>query len=197
MIMRLPDDKLHHLQQHVDTWLAKKRAARKREMLSLIGELAHASKVVSPGRIFLRQLIDCSTSRPRLDDWIRISSEFMTWWSTFLKSWNGISVLQAHIDREPEVHVFTDASGRWRCGATWNGHWFKAPWSQAWVDTNIATKELVPIILAVVIWGDQWVTKHVQFHSDNTAVVAVIKAKSSRALNHAPAALLALLQCQT
>ena len=183
MIMRLPDDKRCHLQQLLDNWLKTKRAARKREVLSLIGELAHACKVVSPGRIFLRRIIDCSTSRPALDDWIRISTEFksdLMWWSIFLNSWNGISMLQSHLDRKPDIHVFTDASGGWGCGATWNRDWFKAPWSKAWLNVNIATKELVPIILAVAIWGDQWLAKHVQFHSDNTAVVAVIKSKSSR-----------------
>lgn len=51
MIMRLPEDKLHHLQHLIGNWITKKKAACKRDMLSSIGELAHACKVVSPGRI--------------------------------------------------------------------------------------------------------------------------------------------------
>lgn len=52
MIVQLPRDKLEHLQSLVAQWLDKK-AATKREMLSLIGELAHACEVVQAGRTFL------------------------------------------------------------------------------------------------------------------------------------------------
>ena len=55
--MRLPEEKLQHLKELIAQWIPKK-AATKRAMLSLIGELAHASKVVIPGRTFLRRMID-------------------------------------------------------------------------------------------------------------------------------------------
>jgi hypothetical protein len=54
MTMRLPEDKLHRLQKLIGEWTNKK-AATKRSMLSLIGELAHACKVVIPGCTFLRE----------------------------------------------------------------------------------------------------------------------------------------------
>ena len=45
MTMRLPEDKLHCLSEFLAEWTNKKTAT-KRSMLYLIGELAHASKVV-------------------------------------------------------------------------------------------------------------------------------------------------------
>ena len=87
MTIQLPPDKLSHLQNKVAGWLGK-RAATKREMLSLIGELAYACKVVRHGRTFLRRLIDLAHSRPCLNHWIRINAEFksdLLWWHHFLE----------------------------------------------------------------------------------------------------------------
>lgn len=68
MQMRLPSLKLDRLKQTIAEW-TRKRAARKREVLSLIGQLAHACKVVAPGRTFLRRLIDLSCKPKLLDHW--------------------------------------------------------------------------------------------------------------------------------
>ena len=43
MIMRLPDDKLARIKTMIKEWMSKK-AARKQELLSVIGNLAHACK---------------------------------------------------------------------------------------------------------------------------------------------------------
>ena len=89
-----------------------------------------------------------------------------------------MALLSWHIYTEPADHTFTDTSGKWGCGATWKEVWFQVAWSKEWVDINIATKELVPIVLAVAMWGAQWHSKHIQFHSDNMAVIEIVKAKS-------------------
>ena len=75
MTMKLPDVKKACLQLLIDTWLHTRRAAREREMLLLIGELAHAYKVVRPGRTFLRRMIDLASSCRALaiEDWIHIT----------------------------------------------------------------------------------------------------------------------------
>ena len=50
--IRLPPNKLIRMQELLTTWLPRKKA-RKREILSLVGTLQHATKVVWPGRTFL------------------------------------------------------------------------------------------------------------------------------------------------
>ncbi len=59
--MSLPNDKLVALQHALQEW-DKRRTCSKRNLLSLIGKLAFAAKVVPPGRTFLRRLIDLSTT---------------------------------------------------------------------------------------------------------------------------------------
>lgn len=59
----------------------KRRAAKKRDLLLLIGKLSHAAKIVTPGRIFLRRMIDQTSQAKQLDHWIHLKSEFLnqTW----------------------------------------------------------------------------------------------------------------------
>ena len=45
MEARLPEEKLQRLQSTIDEWMVKKKAT-KREILSLVGQLQHAAKVV-------------------------------------------------------------------------------------------------------------------------------------------------------
>ena len=61
LCVRLPSDKLFQLQFLLQSWCSRKKCT-KRDLLSLIGSLSFACKVVKPGRIFLRRLIDLSTS---------------------------------------------------------------------------------------------------------------------------------------
>ena len=54
MEMRLPDGKLMRIQGEIERWLQKKAA--KRQILSLVGLLQHATKVVRYGRIFVARM---------------------------------------------------------------------------------------------------------------------------------------------
>ena len=182
MTMRVPQEKLAHLTNLIAE-LIPKRAATKRSVLSLIGELAHAAKVVSPGRTFLRRMINCARSRKKLDDWIRLNSGFRSdlhWWHLYLRQWNGVLLLAEHVYHPPDIELLTDASGSWGCGGTMGQDWFQCPWSKQWLGVNIATKELVPIVVAVAIWGPHWPSCHIHVRSDNMAVVAILKTRSSR-----------------
>ena len=44
----------------------------------------------------------------------------------------------------------------------------------------ITIKELLPIVMAGVLWGKQWEGHHVLAHCDNAAVVAIINSGTSR-----------------
>jgi len=60
MEARLPLDKLQCIHLQVPSWLDKKRA-KKRQILSLVGLLQHATKVVKPGRMQRQQDSGSST----------------------------------------------------------------------------------------------------------------------------------------
>ena len=74
LTISLPDDKLVALKNTLQEWMHK-HSCTKRELLSLIGSLSFATKVIQPGRIFLRRLIDLSTSVNSLSDIIYMSEE--------------------------------------------------------------------------------------------------------------------------
>lgn len=182
MTMCLPIDKYDNLQAMIATWV-RKQSVQKCELLSLIGHLAHACKVVPPGRTFLRRMIDLSTMPKHLDHWVRLNKDFhsdLLWWDMFLPSWNRHSLLSAHGHPPPEIVLATDASGSWGCGAVWPPHWFHLPWTSDWSGTNIAVKELVSIILAAAVWGEAWAHRRVLVLSDNSAVVQVFKSHMCR-----------------
>ncbi|MCG8621671.1 MAG: hypothetical protein MJE68_06690, partial [Proteobacteria bacterium] len=95
MEIRLPEEKLHHLKSLLWAWIPRKSCS-KRELLSLIGSLQHASAVVRPGRVFLRRMIDLSKRQMYLDAPIRLNNDFradLRWWATFAEGWNSVSIV--------------------------------------------------------------------------------------------------------
>ena len=84
--------------------------------------------------------------------------------------------------REPDISFASDASESWGCGTYWAHTWFQLAWSNATAlqGKNIATQELLPIVLATAIWGRLWTGLHVQCLCDNKAVVAVINSRSCK-----------------
>ena len=66
---RLPTDKLENIHQALHRWSSRTRC-KKQELLSLIGTLSFAAKVVPAGRSFLRRMIDTSTTAQNPQDTI-------------------------------------------------------------------------------------------------------------------------------
>ena len=105
MEMRLPDEKVTGL-GHLQQWESR-RACRKRQLLSLIRNLAYAAKVVRPGCIFLRRMIETAKKAKQLDHWIRLREEFhsdLVRWISFLEVWNGASFMSTHITAPHQDH---------------------------------------------------------------------------------------------
>ena len=181
--LRLPQEKVEELSRLVKEW-SDKRVSTKRELLSLIGKLSHATKVVVSGRTFLRQMIDTAASVQRLDHHIKLRAEFqsdLTWWECVLPSWNARSLMHVHKkEGAPQILFYTDASGNWGCGAIWGKRWIQYPWQSTWLQKSIAVKELLPIVLACALWGPLWAHKHVEVQCDNAAVVDILRAKTSK-----------------
>ena len=143
---------------------------------SLVGHLVHASNVMPLGRAFLNRLFPALRAlqpgqRRRLD---RAAREDLAWWYLLCNSWVGASVHQIIILDWPHHHLFTDASGSWGCGAWASPLWFQLAWPDKCNLPSIALKELVPIVLAAIMWGHSWSGSLVLCHSDNAAAVAQV-----------------------
>ena len=82
MEARLPEDKLKRTQSIIQEWLGKKNA-KKREILSLVGVLQHAAKVVRPGRTFVSRMYITAAKVSELDHFTCLNKEFRSdlyWW---------------------------------------------------------------------------------------------------------------------
>jgi len=177
MEARLPEDKLCRLKEEVSQWV-KRTDAKKREILSLVGSLQHATKVVRYGRAFVSRMYATAAKLERMHYYTRLNVDFrsdLCWWHTFLSDWNGLSLLRWD-DGEwtPDQLIQTDASGNWGCASFWNRRWFNWAWPPEWAHFNIMVKELAPIVMSCTVWGRQLSGKRILFECDNSSVVAAV-----------------------
>ena len=85
MELRLPQEKLAELKSLIVQWKYK-QASTKRQLLSFIGKLARAAKIVKPGRTFLRRMSDVAHSVNDLNHYVKLKSDFksdLAWWECF------------------------------------------------------------------------------------------------------------------
>lgn len=184
MEIQLPEEKLARIQELLVQWLGKKKAT-KRKILSLLGHLQHASKVVRCGRTFTARMYATAAKLKKLHYYTRLNRQFrsdLVWWHTFICHWNGLSILRDPSSPPPNaaVTIQTDASGSWGCGAVYNHRWLQQKWSEEWVDQDIMAKELVPVVLMVAVWGPQLAKQSVLLQCDNLSLVTSINKGASK-----------------
>ena len=155
----------------------------KRELQSLTGLLQFASKVIRPGRPFIRQLYTMQSIGSHPGHHVRLNAaarEDIVWWHLFAVHWNGISMLWDSSIQSPEFNIFSDASGSWGCGAFWGCQWFHLRWLDHLQSRSITIKELTPVVIGAALFGPQWRGHLVQFSVDNMAVVHVLNSTYSK-----------------
>ena len=94
MEIRLPVDKLERIKEALSIWLGKKKAT-KQDILSLVGLLHHATKVLRCGRTFVGRMYTAAAKVRKLHFYTRLNREFCSdviWWHTFVQAWNGLSI---------------------------------------------------------------------------------------------------------
>ena len=75
MEAQLPSDKLLRIRNQLSAWLTQKKAT-KREILSLVGLLQHACKVVRPGRSFVSRMYITAAKLKQLSHYTCLSKDF-------------------------------------------------------------------------------------------------------------------------
>ena len=180
-VIRLPKGKLIELKSLLSDWL-RKRKCTKRELLSLIGKLSFASKCVKPGRLFLRRLIDLSTTVKTLNHHIDLNREAradIRWWHDFISPWNGVSTVQSRPVSSTQLQFSTDASGI-GLGAVFGQRWLSARWPEDFGEFDINYRELFAILAAIHTWFPLLLDKQLIVHSDNLNIVHIWTNQSSR-----------------
>ena len=154
MSLGLPQPKCKEIQDLIKQWTIKKKCT-KRELLSLIGKLSFAAKVVPSGRTFIRPLIDLSKSVVKLSHHISLNHEArqdIQWWADYLPSWNGrYKILDSTTTTCHTLDIFADASGEIGLGIFYKGRWVSEKWPDLVKPYSIQWKELYPIYLACLL----------------------------------------------
>ncbi len=79
-------------------------------------------------------------------------------WRVFLNDYNGATIFsdQSWVGHH-DIQFFTDASGGIGFGGFYEGRWFQGAWpsKQFTNEHSIAWLEMFPIVVAVVLWGNQ------------------------------------------
>ena len=185
MTIRLPESKLTDIKAVLSSWLSKKKCTKK-ELLSLTGKLSFAAKVVKPGRLFLRRLSDLSSSVSSIHHHIHINSEArrdISWWHSFVSTWNGISVIQEPPVSSSDIALSTDACLRIGFGGVFGKHWFHGTWPEHFDVLEIAPKEVFAISVAIVTWKTELASKQIILYTDNDASAQVWSSGVARDAN--------------
>ena len=166
----------------MSSWSTRK-SCRRKDLESLLGHLSHAATVVRPGRTFIREhfcLLHLTRSPHYFVQLSAGARADLTWCRCFLKDCNGSSFFPF---AEVAHHVCSDASGSFECGAVLDSTaFFQLVWPYGWDSVDISVKELVPVVVATELWGEKWKRKHICFHSDNMAVVFILKSRTTTSI---------------
>lgn len=188
MECRLPQDKLFRLRDMIQKFLGRSKCTQQ-EMLSLIGHLVFAARVIPAGRSFMSRLFVAAHSVKRLHHRVHISAaakQDLVMWSRFLNEWDGISLfLDLQETSAPCMQLYTDASGTVGYGGIHQTQWFCSAWPEDLLvgldnSISISFQELYPIVVAAVLWGKHWARRRVKFHCDNAGTVFVLNKGRSK-----------------
>ena len=182
--VRLPSDKLEKARLQISLFLKQKKCTL-RDLQSLLGLLQFTCRVIIPGRAFLQNLYRLSAGYSKPFHKIRLTlntKKDLEIWLQFLDHFNGISLYRDELFLSPSVvNIYTDASKTLGAGAVWGDNWFSISWpSDWWSAQNITFLELVPIVLAMEIWGPILKNHCIQLNTDNLSLAFVINKQSSK-----------------
>ena len=105
----------------------------------------------------------------------------------FLQNFNGNSyILDVDWISDHDMELFTDSAGGKTkgCGIYFQGKWCVLNWPKEWENSEILKDitylEIIPIALAVMLWGEMFHKKKINFHVDNLAVVCILNSRTSK-----------------
>ena len=183
MEARLPQDKLSRVRELLHEF-ENCKTCTKQQLLSLLGHLQFASRIVLPGRSFVSYLIRLSTSVKHLYHHVTLTKECrrdIKMWQVFLQSWNGVSMfLEDKVTDVDDLDMGSAASDIGFAGY-FEGKWFQSRWPD---DLPIdATRgahsrcfmELYPIVICALLWDGAWRGKRINFHCVHLDTVEIIR----------------------
>ena len=178
----LPMDKVMRYTTLMEDLLGRK-TCKLQEMQKVIGSLQFTTSVVSPGRVFLRRLINSTIGIVKPYHHVHVTSSVkkdLQIWLIFLQKFNGIHIF---IPQQPllptAINLYTDSCPR-GFGGTYKTKYFYGQFPSNWRDFNIAVLELYPIFLALQLYASELANHHIVLYTDNQAVSDILNTKTTR-----------------
>ena len=175
MSIEVPEEKYVDSMTLLKKW-KNRRTCTKRQLKSLIGKLGHIAKVVRPGRMFSRRLIDLSKTVKRMHHHITLNKEAradIQWWLDFLPHWTSKTMIPPSLKiYSTDLKLHTDASDI-GFGAIMGTEWICGSWDTSLPKTSIDYRELFAITAAALTWGHAWTGQRVVFITDNKPITQV------------------------
>lgn len=184
----LPQDKLSRIREGIKLWSAAVSIS-KRDILSLLGHLNFAMRIIPHGRSFVSRLLALASSVQNLKDIIVLDDgcrSDLRFWASLCEEWNGISFFYNDlVESSDSLQFFTDAAPSIGFGGLFCNEWFADVWPieiQSLENTSKSTAlfELYPIVVACLIWGTRWTRKQITVFCDNAATVDIINKGRSK-----------------
>ncbi|RXN13000.1 poly [Labeo rohita] len=178
----LPKEKIDRTIVIASTLLTN-TSCSKRELLSILGHLNFAMRIIPQGRPFISHLLSLASSAHALEDRISITDSCrneLSLWISFLKQWNGLSFFYSNLVSSPiDIQLYTDAAPSVGFGGFLRGRWFASTWPPELADlpqqlSSSALFELYPLVAAASLWGKEWSATSIVVHCDNEAIVHCI-----------------------
>ena len=162
---RLPQEKIEKCNLAIHRALALKITLK--ELQSLTGLLNFACKVVIPGRVFLRRLINLTIGVKRPHHLIRLNQgtgKDLKIWQQFFHGFNGKSVFfdEAWCS-SGTLQFFTDAAKSVGFSIIFGTKWVFGLWPDSWKQKDISFLEMFPIVLGILMLSAELCNKKVLF----------------------------------
>ncbi|XP_067451991.1 uncharacterized protein [Thunnus thynnus] len=184
----LPTEKLHCISLYISNYLLASRCT-KRQLLSLLGHLNFAIRIIPQGRSFLSHLLSISATIPSLHNFVTLDTACkmeLRVWRDFLSSLNSVSFFyDDHLTQPEDIQLYTDAAPSIGFDGYYGGRWFASEWppEMSSLSPSSALYELYPIIIAALLWGHEWSSKVILIHSDNLRTIHIINKGCSQSLD--------------
>ena len=181
MMARLPEYKLISYRLQLQE-LMHSRTVKLRDMQSAIGILQFSTSVITPGKAFVRRLIDTTLGITKPFHYVTISPEAkkdISMWYTFFSHHNGKTIFIQNFQNSETLNLYSDASKQ-ACAATFKDQWLVIPFPESWSQKNIAYLEFYPILIALELFGINMSNQDITIHCDNKAVCQIINKQSCK-----------------
>ena len=180
--LSISQERMHEIIGLLKEWQSK-RSCTKRQLLSLIGKLSFAARVIRSGRTFLRRLIDLSKKAKYLHHRLKLNvsaKRDMRWWLDCIASHNGVTIFPTDWNESNHSVMYSDASDQ-ACAFVWNGRWSVCPFQGKYTplaEMPIHFRELLAVCKGIATFGEQLKDSKLKVMVDNQAICFAINSGS-------------------